>query len=105
MIFKGVETLLFSDNASERLLKLLELFDYSNDGGLGFDLDSSIWIMQFCREGCTAIMICSSSSCCIHLCLFLLPSRSGAQPFAFKWSFRASLFGYSSMLGSFSIKS
>ncbi|KAM1677094.1 hypothetical protein FF1_037300 [Malus domestica] len=104
MIFKGVETLLFSDSASERLLKLLELFDYSNDGRLGFDLDSSVWIMQFCREGCPAIMICFSSSCCILLC-FLSPSRSGAQPFAFKWSFRASLFGYSSMLGSFSVKS
>ncbi|KAM2626857.1 hypothetical protein TB2_000396 [Malus domestica] len=50
-------------------------------------------------------MICSSSSCCILLCLFLSPSRSGAQPFAFKWSFRATLFSHLSMFGSFSVKS
>ncbi|KAM1457300.1 hypothetical protein ACFX13_035351 [Malus domestica] len=87
------------------LLKLLELFDYSNDGKLGFDLDYSVWIMQFCQEGCPTIMICSSSSCCILLCLFLSPSRSGAQPFAFQWSFGASLLNDSSMLGSFSVTS
>ena len=61
--------------------------------------------MRFCRQGCHAIVICYRSPCCILLYLFLLHGRSGVQPFAFKWSFRASLLNESSMLGTFSIKS
>ncbi|KAM1063516.1 hypothetical protein ACFX2A_028264 [Malus domestica] len=56
------EALLFGDGANERLLKLLELFDYDNDAELSFDLDSSIWVMQFYREGRCAIVICFGSS-------------------------------------------
>ncbi|KAM1040156.1 hypothetical protein EV1_029187 [Malus domestica] len=45
------EALLFGDGACERLLRLLELFDQSNDVELGFDLDFFVWIMRFYMEG------------------------------------------------------
>ncbi|KAM2614393.1 hypothetical protein TB2_029024 [Malus domestica] len=45
------EALLFGDGARERLLRLLELFDQSNNVELGFDLDFSVWIMRFYMEG------------------------------------------------------
>ena len=43
--------MLFGGGASERLLKLLEFFGWGSDAELGFDLDSSVWIMRFCRKG------------------------------------------------------
>ncbi|XP_068315024.1 uncharacterized protein, partial [Pyrus communis] len=52
-------------------------------------------LQQFVPAPCTALF----SACFFYI------ARGGAQPFAFKWSFRASFLSNSSMLGSFSVKS